>query len=249
MSSSLFIYIPIDGAIMDDNTPTTPIVVNPINVAVYEDILFKHRNSGLEAFIQVLKSLPLRYAIVDTAGLLLPNHIYIKRDITAIKEAILPSTSTRTSSSNLPPPSHPPSNDPEPLKDDNNPPTMDAQGEKHVYNDINSDDDLPLSKKHESAASSSDTVKRRKGPKVLNLSKVFTEWGMYIKDARDLALEHNAATREAIRLRKTYSLLAPKAALVKASMSDPTTIIQLFNTKVAKERITLEQFSQGFFLK
>lgn len=89
---------------------------------------------------------------------------------------------------------------------------------------------------HESAVSSSDTIKHKKGPKVLNLSKVFTEWGIYIKDVRDLALEHNAATREAIRLRKSSSLSAPKAALVKASMSDPTTIIQLFNTKVAKRK-------------
>lgn len=75
MSSRLYVYIPTDGVVKDDNTPTTSIVIKPKDVAFFDFIHVKNENKGFEAFIQFLKSRPLRYALTNIANLFLPKHI------------------------------------------------------------------------------------------------------------------------------------------------------------------------------
>lgn len=74
MSSSFFVYIPTNGAIKANTTPTNPIVMNSKIVAFSDAIHVKHQNKGLETFVQFLKIHPLRYVMADSADFILPKH-------------------------------------------------------------------------------------------------------------------------------------------------------------------------------
>lgn len=52
----------------------------------------------------------------------------------------------------------------------------------------------------------------------MNLSEFFTECDLSKEDARVFSIEHNAATRDKIRLKKNPSKLAPKAAFAENSL-------------------------------
>lgn len=75
MSSPFYFYIPNDDAIKEDNTLNTPFLIFATNVEFSNDIPVNYLNRGSEAFVQFLKSHPLRYARANSVEFFLPQHV------------------------------------------------------------------------------------------------------------------------------------------------------------------------------